>query len=207
MNDADSTYISRPVIIASDPFALFAEWFADAEKHEPNDPNAMSLATLGEGGGISQRIVLLKGFDAQGFCFFTNTLSKKGRQLHAHPQAALTFHWKSLRRQVRIEGEAQPVSEKEADDYFASRPRGSQIGAWASLQSQILHARSTLEERVKKYEKEFEGGPVPRPPHWSGYRVVPKLIEFWQDMPYRLHDRVIFTREGQGTWKQERWYP
>lgn len=204
----NSSYPARPVIIGSDPFALFAEWFAEAEKSEPDDPNAMSLATMSEEGGVSQRVVLLKGYDARGFCFFTNALSRKGRQLKANPHAALGFHWKSLRRQVRIEGFAEPVSDKESDDYFATRPRGSQIGAWASLQSNILHARTTLEERVRQFEKDYETGPVPRPPHWSGYRVVPRLIEFWQDMPYRLHDRLIFTRDlPTSAWSAERWYP
>ncbi len=198
---------ARPPISGDNPFDLFAVWFAESQKNEINDPNAMALATIGEGGFPSLRIVLLKGYDANGFCFFTNTLSRKGKQLDGVPKAALTFHWKSIRRQVRIEGVVERVSEKEADDYFNSRPRGSQIGAWASLQSSHLDARSVLENRVKEFEEKYKGVPVPRPPHWSGYRVVPRLIEFWQDMPFRLHDRVVFTRDAQNTWKNERQYP
>lgn len=189
-----------------DPFALFAAWFAEAEKSEPNDPNAMNLATLGGDGRISNRILLLKSFDTDGFCFFTNTLSRKGKQLKEKPVAAMCFHWKSLRRQVRIEGAIQPVTDKEADEYFQSRPRGSQIGAWASKQSDDLDARKTLEDRVKEFERKYEGQTVPRPPHWSGYRLHPDMIEFWQDMPFRLHDRVVFTRAAQG-WAQRRIYP
>lgn len=198
---------ARPPISGDNPFELFTDWYAQAQTHEINDPNAMALATLGEGDFPSLRIVLLKGYTERGFCFFTNTLSRKGDQLRETPKAALCFHWKSCRRQVRIEGDVEPVTQQEADDYFSSRPRGSQIGAWASLQSTHLDARSTLEQRVKEFEEKYAGGPVPRPPHWSGYRVVPKLIEFWQDMPHRLHDRVIFMPAVGGGWKHERWYP
>lgn len=198
---------ARPAISGDNPFKLFAEWFLEAERHELNDPNAMSLATIGDNGIPSLRIVLLKGYDARGFCFFTNTLSRKGNQLGKSPTAALCFHWKSIRRQVRIEGKVERVSEQEADEYFNSRPRGSQIGAWASLQSTHLEHRHTLEKRVKEHEEKFSGGPVPRPPHWSGYRIIPSMIEFWQDMPFRLHDRVIFTVDAKGTWQYERWYP
>jgi pyridoxamine 5'-phosphate oxidase len=191
---------------ASDPYALFAQWFAEAKDAEINDPEAMSLATLGEGGRVSQRMVLMKSVDEKGFCFFTNTHSAKGKQLAAHPQAAISFHWKSLRRQVRAEGAIEPVTAAEADAYFASRPRGSQIAAWASQQSDALPDRAVLEARVKEFEKKFEGSPVPRPPHWSGYRLKPDVMEFWQDMPFRLHDRLVFTRDGAG-WKQGRLYP
>lgn len=203
----DINHPARPAIEGNNPFELFTAWFAEAEKHEPNDPNAMSVATVGEGGMPSVRILLLKGYDDKGFCFFTNTHSRKGKQLAEESKTALCFHWKSIRRQVRIEGLAQPVNEKEADEYFSSRPRGSQVGAWASLQSSPLDNRATLEARVREFETKFEKQTVPRPPHWSGYRVVPSLIEFWQDMPFRLHDRVIFTRAASGAWQHERWYP
>ncbi|NDE90546.1 MAG: pyridoxamine 5'-phosphate oxidase [Alphaproteobacteria bacterium] len=205
--NTEQSYPVRPPISGDNPFELFRDWFADAEKNEINDPNAMALASVGEDGAPSIRIVLLKSYDENGFCFFTNTLSRKGEQLKHSPHAALCFHWKSSRRQVRIEGRVQPVSEKEADDYFNSRPRGSQIGAWASLQSSHLDSREMLEKRVKEFEEKYHGMAVPRPPHWSGYRVVPTLIEFWQDMPFRLHDRVIFTHDAKGAWQQERWYP
>ena len=198
---------ARPPIFGDNPFKIFADWFAEAERHELNDPNAMSLATSGDAGLPSLRIVLLKGYDTRGFCFFTNTLSRKGKQLEKSPAVAACFHWKSSRRQVRIEGKAERVSEAEADDYFFSRPRGSQIGAWASLQSTHLDNRHTLEKRVKEFEEKFSGAPVPRPPHWSGYRIIPSMIEFWQDMPFRLHDRVIFTLDKKGSWQHERWYP
>ncbi|MBI3418683.1 MAG: pyridoxamine 5'-phosphate oxidase [Proteobacteria bacterium] len=193
-------------IAASDPFALFAQWLEQARAKEINDPEAMSLATMDER-GLSVRIVLLKGVDERGFSFFTNTLSRKGKQLKTHPEGALCFHWKSLRRQVRVEGKMEPVSSAEADAYFKSRPRGHQISAWASLQSDALPSRATLEARVKEFEKKFEGQEVPRPPHWSGYRLAPRLIEFWQDMPNRLHDRLVFTRDDAGGWRQGRVYP
>jgi len=193
---------------ATNPFALFQAWYAEAEASEPNDPNAMSVSTVDADGRPSCRILLLKGLDDQGFVFYTNTLSRKGAQLSARPVAALCFHWKSLRRQVRVEGPVQPVTAAEADAYFASRPRGSQIGAWASLQSRPLEDRATLERRVREVEAEFADRPVPRPAHWSGYRVLPDLMEFWQDREFRLHDRITFSRsDGEPGWTIGRLYP
>src|ERR1043166_1152713 len=171
MTEPDTSYPIRPPIEGSDPLKLFSAWFAEAEKAEPNDPNAMTLATLGEKGRVRVRSVVLKGYDERCFCFYTNTLSRKGGQLKAHKQAALCFHWKSIRCQVRIEGAVEPVSEAEADAYFKSRPRGSQLGAWASLQSETLPDRAMLEARLKEFEKKYQGQDGPRPPHWSGYRV------------------------------------
>ncbi|WP_089287895.1 MULTISPECIES: pyridoxamine 5'-phosphate oxidase [unclassified Azospirillum] len=191
---------------ATDPFVQFQTWFAEAEATEVNDANAMSVATVGENGRPSLRILLLKGFDQRGFAFFTNMQSRKGDQLAANAVAALTFHWKSLRRQVRIEGLVELVTPQEADEYFASRPRGSQIGAWASQQSRPLDKRETLEAAIREVEARYEGQPVPRPPHWSGYRVVPDYIEFWQDREFRLHDRIVFTRTD-GEWAKQRFYP
>ena len=190
----------------TDPFALFQAWLAEAERSEPNDPNAMSLATVGADGAPSARMVLLKGFDARGFSFYTNLGSRKAQELDARPRAALCFHWKSLRRQVRVEGPVERVSDDEADAYFATRARVSQLGAWASKQSQILASRFELETRVAKYTARFALGPVPRPAHWSGYRVLPQSIEFWEDRPFRLHMRFRFRREGD-TWQGEELYP
>lgn len=191
-----------------DPMILFREWLALAEQHEPNDANAMALATVGAGGMPSARMVLLKDFNADGFVFFTNRESRKGEQLRSQSKAALCLHWKSLRRQVRIEGPVTKVSDAESDAYHATRPRGSQIGAWASQQSRPLADRKTLEDAVAKFEKHYEGKPVPRPPHWGGYRVAPLYIEFWQDRLYRLHDRVIYQRDTpQAAWQVERFYP
>ena len=192
---------------ATDPFTQFRTWFAEAETAEINDPNAMSVATVGADGRPSARILLLKGLDERGFTFFTNTESRKGEQLAAHQFAALTFHWKSLRRQVRIEGPVEFVTDAEADTYFASRPRGSRVGAWASQQSRPLADRATLEQAVRDAEARFDGGDVPRPAHWTGYRVVPDRIEFWQDREYRLHDRILFIRQGEGMWGKCRLYP
>lgn len=195
-----------------DPFALFAAWFEEAEQSEQNDPNAMALATLGEDGMPCLRMVLLKGYDAEGFVFYTNLESRKGRQLQTHPKAALLFHWKSLRRQVRIEGPASPVSEAEADAYFATRPRQSQIGAWASDQSRPLEGRFELEKRVARYAAKYAIGKVPRPPHWSGFRIAADRIEFWQDGAFRLHDRLVYHRRdgregGRAAWRTERLFP
>lgn len=189
-----------------DPIAVFQEWMAEAEKSEPNDPTSMCLATVDATGRPAARIVLLKGVDARGFAFYTNVESRKGGELMARPQAALCIHWKSLRRQVRVEGQVGPVSDEEADAYFASRVRISQLGAWASAQSRPLDSRATLEARLAEVAARFEGRDVPRPPNWSGFRVVPEMIEFWNDRPFRLHDRIVFHRTTDG-WETERLYP
>jgi len=191
---------------ARDPYDLFDAWFADAKASEPADPNAMSLATTTPDGFPSVRIVLLKGLDRRGFVFYTNLESRKGRELQANPRAALCFHWKTLKRQVRIEGAITPTTEAEADAYFAGRPRDSRIGAWASDQSRPLDSRATFEARIHAYDEKFPGETVPRPPFWSGFRLTPARIEFWQDRQFRLHDRLVFTPAGEG-WATERLYP
>jgi pyridoxamine 5'-phosphate oxidase len=191
-----------------DPLALFADWYAEAEKSEPNDPSAMALATVGADGTPSCRMVLLKSYDASGFVFYTNYESRKGRQLLAQPKAALLFHWKSLRRQVRLEGSISQTSPQEADAYFATRDRGSQIGAWASDQSRPLESRFALEKRVAEFTARHVVGKVPRPPHWSGFRLQPLLIEFWQDGAFRLHDRLEYSRPAAGApWSTRTLYP
>ncbi|MGE3146232.1 MAG: pyridoxamine 5'-phosphate oxidase [Pseudorhodoplanes sp.] len=193
---------------ADEPFALFASWFEDARAKEPADPNAMALATVDAGGLPDLRMVLMKGFDESGFTFYTNTTSKKGRELAGNAKAALLFHWKSLNRQVRVRGPVEPVSADEADAYFATRPRQAQIGAWASQQSSPLESRFAFEKAVALYAAKHAIGEIPRPPHWSGYRVIPHAIEFWHDRPFRLHDRIEFTRTTPGAdWVKTRLYP
>jgi len=191
---------------ARDPYELFDAWFAEAKAAEPADPNAMALATSTPDGFPSVRIVLLKGLDRRGFVFYTNLGSRKGEELAANPRAALGFHWKSLKRQVRIEGPVEPTTEAEADAYFAGRPRASRIGAWASDQSRPLDSRATFEARIRAFDEQYPGEAVPRPPFWSGFRLKPARIEFWQDREFRLHDRLVFTAADDG-WTTERLYP
>jgi pyridoxamine 5'-phosphate oxidase len=193
---------------ADEPYALFDAWFEDAKAKEPADPNAMALATVDGEGLPDVRMVLLKGFDGRGFVFFTNTTSAKGRELAAQPKAALLFHWKSLNRQVRVRGPVEPVTAEEADAYFATRPRQAQIGAWASQQSTPLESRFAFEKAIALYAAKYAIGDVPRPPHWSGYRIVPLAIEFWHDRPFRLHDRIVFRRaDERAPWNKTRLYP
>lgn len=193
---------------AEEPFRLFGEWLKDAEAKEPNDPNAMAVASVDADGMPDVRMVLLKDWDASGFVFYTNYESRKGEELLASRKAALLFHWKTLRRQVRIRGAVELVSAAEADAYFASRPRASRIGAWASRQSRPLESRFALEKAVAEYGLRHALGEVPRPPHWSGFRIVPRSIEFWHDRPFRLHDRIEFTRAAPGgAWAKTRLYP
>ncbi len=194
------------VTTSEDPISLFKDWLADAERSEPNNPNAMTLATVTPDGAASACMVLLKGVDERGFTFYTNLGSRKVEHLSANPGAALCFYWKSLKRQVRVEGTVERVDDAEADAYFATRPRGAQIGAWASKQSHPLEGRFRLEARVAKYTAKFHVGTVPRPDFWSGFRVVPEHIEFWREQPFRLHDRVVYHRDGGG-WRKERLYP
>ncbi|MBV8972941.1 MAG: pyridoxamine 5'-phosphate oxidase [Sphingomonadaceae bacterium] len=190
---------------SADPFVLFGDWFAAAAAAEPNDPNAIALATATPDGRPSVRIVLLKAWDACGFVFYTNLDSRKGREIAANPFVHLDFHWKSLRRQVRIDGRAEPVAAAEADTYFTSRARDSQLGAWASDQSRPLADRATFDARLADAAARFPGD-VPRPPRWSGFRVVPSAIEFWQDRDFRHHERTLFTRDGDG-WTSGMLYP
>ena len=192
---------------ADAPLKLFQSWLAEAHESEPNDPTAMTVATADVDGVPSARMVLLKDADARGLVFYTNTGSQKGGELDANPRAALVFHWKTLRRQIRVNGAVERVSDAEADAYFASRARGSQVGAWASDQSQLLGGRFELEKRVAKFAAKFGIGTVPRPPFWTGYRVVPARFEFWQDKPFRLHARIIYTRADDGGWLTGRIFP
>ena len=192
--------------MASDPFQLFDQWLAEARVGEPNDPEAMAIATSTRDGRPSVRIVLLKGHGPYGFVFYTNEQSAKGEQLAANPSASLLFHWKSLRRQVRVEGPVERVGDQQADAYFASRARDSQLGAWASDQSRPLNSRAIFEQRFEEVRRRYEGADVPRPPHWGGYRVVPERIEFWSDRPHRLHERRLFVRDGD-SWNEGLLYP
>jgi pyridoxamine 5'-phosphate oxidase len=193
--------------MAADPHALFEDWFAEARASEPNDAEAMALATADAEGHPSVRMVLLKGHDERGFAFYTNSMSRKGGELAANPHAALVLHWKSLRRQVRAEGRVEPVSGEEADLYFASRSRDARIGAWASDQSRPLESRAIFEARYAKLVGEFEGKDVGRPDYWWGYRLVPDRVEFWTDRPHRLHERRLFTRGEDGAWSEGLLYP
>jgi len=212
---SDTTPIEHPSWLTSgdftaadEPLRLFAAWMEQAVADEPNDPNAMAVATVDAAGVPNVRMVLLKGFDARGAVFYTNTESAKGRELDARPQAALLFHWKSKRRQVRLRGPVERVSDAEADEYFGSRSRLSQIGAWASKQSAPLESRLAFEKAVALYTAKFAVGRVPRPPYWSGYRIIPMTIEFWEDRPFRLHERIEFQRDDAGApWRKTRLYP
>ncbi|HZS65084.1 MAG TPA: pyridoxamine 5'-phosphate oxidase [Xanthobacteraceae bacterium] len=193
---------------SEEPLRLFSEWLEEATRTEPSDPNAMALATVDSGGLPNVRMVLLKGLDQRGFVFYTNMQSQKGQELETRAQAALGFHWKSLRRQVRIRGPVTRVTDAEADAYFATRPRGAQIGAWASKQSAALESRFALEQAVARYTLQFGVGTVPRPPHWHGFRVLPLIIEFWRDKPFRLHERLEFRRAGaDAPWVKTQLYP
>ncbi|MGV3577651.1 pyridoxamine 5'-phosphate oxidase [Brevundimonas sp.] len=199
--NGDETIFDR-----AEPIGLFVEWLEQAKGHEPNDANAMALSTVDAGGAPDSRMVLLKDVDGRGFTFYSNRESAKGLELAATPRAALLFHWKSLRRQVRVRGAVEPVSAEEADAYFASRARESRIGAWASDQSRLLANRADLEAAVARETERFEGQDVPRPERWTGWRVIPEAVEFWRDRPFRLHDRLLFTRDGDG-WAKTRLQP
>ncbi|WP_298674199.1 pyridoxamine 5'-phosphate oxidase [uncultured Sphingomonas sp.] len=193
--------------MTDDPFALFDAWYAEARASEPNDSNAMALATADARGRPSVRMVLLKGHGRDGFVFYTNREGRKAGDLAANPHAALLFHWKSLRRQIRIEGPVTLASDAESDAYFATRSRDSQLGAWASDQSRPLDRRETFEARFEEVSARFAGADVPRPPHWGGYRVTPERIEFWQDRAHRLHERRLFLPDGTGGWSEGLLYP
>ncbi|MCO5072742.1 MAG: pyridoxamine 5'-phosphate oxidase [Rhizobiaceae bacterium] len=203
---SDSSLTTGDFTESPEPFELFAAWLEDATASEPNDPNAVALATVDPEGLPDVRMVLLKGFDQAGFVFYTNFESAKGREILANMKAAMCFHWKSLRRQVRVRGTVEQVSDAEADAYYASRPRGSRIGAWASKQSRPLESRFALERAVAEFTARHAIGEIPRPQHWSGFRILPQQIEFWHDRPFRLHDRMQFTRNGGG-WTKTRLYP
>jgi pyridoxamine 5'-phosphate oxidase len=194
-------------LLAANPFTKFDDWMAEAWSHEPEDANAMTLATTTPDGLPSARIVLLKGADARGFVFYTNKQSRKADELAANTRAALLFHWKPLGRQVRIEGHVADVTDAEADAYYATRTRISRLGAWASDQSRVLPERAVLERRLAEYEAKYPGEDIPRPPHWSGYRVIPERFEFWQNMPYRLHDRTVYTWAANGGWVAGKLFP
>jgi pyridoxamine 5'-phosphate oxidase len=212
---ADSASIQHPNRLTSgdftevdEPLRLFADWLAEATRSEPADPTAMTLATVDEDGLPNARMVLMKGFDELGFVFYTNLDSQKGRELDRFPKAALVFHWKSLARQVRLRGLIERVSDAEADTYFATRPRLAQIGAWASKQSAPLESRMAFEKAIAVTMAKYAVGAIPRPPNWTGYRLMPLIMEFWQDRPYRLHDRIEFRRARAGEpWSKTRLYP
>lgn len=208
INKTSTSLTSGDFTAAEEPFALFSEWLNEAFKSEPADGNAMTLATVDKDGMPDARMVLLKGFDADGFVFYSHVDSAKGRELTDRPKAALVFHWKSLRRQVRIRGHVETVTAEEADAYFATRPKQAQLGAWASKQSHPLESRFAFEQQIAKYAAKYMIGEVPRPPGWSGWRIVPVQIEFWHDRPYRLHDRIVFTRAtAKDAWTKTRLYP
>ena len=207
-SDDDKVARSDEIPDTNDPIMLFSHWLDEARASEPNDPNAMTLATAGVDGAPSARMVLLKGHDHRGFVFYTNFESRKGRELLANPKAALLFHWKTLRRQVRIEGPVEQVGDDEADAYFDSRPRGSRIGAWASRQSRPVSGRAELIGEVARYAAKYAIGSIPRPEYWSGWRIVPSSMEFWRDRPFRLHERLVFQRDAAGAaWQSQRLFP
>jgi pyridoxamine 5'-phosphate oxidase len=208
MSDIGCSIDDGGIVPQNDPVAMFAQWMTEAAKQEVNDPESMALATVDEAGHPNVRMVLLKAADARGFVFYTNTDSAKGCELAAHPDAALCFHWKSIRRQVRVRGPVTRVSDEEADAYFATRPKDSQIGAWASAQSRAMETRFAFEREFAKYAAKFALSKVLRPPYWSGYRVMPLEIEFWRNRPFRLHDRLIYRRGSPDSpWRTERLFP